>query len=144
MTTDDPSPAPEPAPVPGSAAIAGPATAAGAPAQAPIPAHYMPPPGYAQPYPYGYRMQPPTNGMAIAALVTSCVLLVSCMPLSVIGAVLGHIARRQIRETGESGDGLALAAVILGWTGLLLPLIFIAALFALGASGVFTEPACAC
>jgi hypothetical protein len=160
MTTDDPSPAPEPeaasvvpprpaapepALAPDSGAAARPAVpAAEVPGQAPIPAYYMPPPGYAQPYPYGYQMQPPTNGMAIAALVTSCVMLVSCMPLSVVGAVLGHIARRQIRETGESGDGLALAAVILGWIGLLLPLIFIAAFFALGVSGVFDEPSCAC
>jgi hypothetical protein len=98
------------------------------------PEEYLPPPAYAaQPYPYGYQMQAPTNGMAIASLVTSCVMLVSCMPLSVIGAILGHIARRQIRDTGESGGGLALAGVIIGWIGLLLPVIFIAALVAIGA-----------
>jgi uncharacterized protein DUF4190 len=122
MTTDDPSPAP----------------GAG---DSPV----LPLTGYAaQPYPYGYQTPTQTNGMAIASLVTSCVMLVSCMPLAVVGAILGHIARRQIRETGESGDGLALAGVIIGWVGLLLPLIFVAALFAIGASGVFDTPACGC
>jgi hypothetical protein len=42
-----------------------------------------------------------------------------------VGAILGHIARRQIRERGEGGDGLALAGIIVGWilTGLLVLLI---------------------
>ena len=34
--------------------------------------------------------------------------------------VLGHIARRQIRQTGEAGDGMALAGLILGYVGLIL------------------------
>ena len=158
MTTDGPSPAtnaathpvPDPADGTGSTsaeqwpapqeAVPDPATepafergAAPVVPTAPAASEFLPPPAYAaQPYPYGYQMQAPTNGMAIASLVTSSVMLVSCMPLSVIGAILGHIARRQIRETGESGGGLALAGVIIGWTGLLLPLIFVAVLFAIG------------
>jgi hypothetical protein len=75
---------------------------------------------------------PPTNGMAIAALVASSALVLSCMPLAIIGAILGHIARRQIRERGESGDGLALAGIIIGWIGFALPVFGIAALLALG------------
>src|SRR3954453_21380741 len=65
---------------------------------------YGPPPGY-PPYPaYG---PPPTNPMAIAALV--------CAPtIAPVGLGLGIAARRQIRRTGEGGDGLALAAVIIG------------------------------
>jgi hypothetical protein len=37
-----------------------------------------------------------------------------------IGAILGHMARKQIRETGEDGDGFALTGIIVGWaiTGL--------------------------
>ena len=30
------------------------------------------------------------------------------------GLVMGLVARRQIRQTGEDGDGLALAAVVIG------------------------------
>ncbi|HEY4849489.1 MAG TPA: DUF1707 and DUF4190 domain-containing protein [Streptosporangiaceae bacterium] len=38
--------------------------------------------------------------------------------LSTIPAiVLGHLARRQIRRTGEDGAGLALSGLILGWVG---------------------------
>ncbi|NMH99057.1 DUF4190 domain-containing protein [Pseudonocardia sp. K10HN5] len=31
--------------------------------------------------------------------------------------VLGYIARGRIRPTGEGGDGLAIAGIVLGWVG---------------------------
>jgi hypothetical protein len=36
--------------------------------------------------------------------------------------VLGHVARKQIRERGQQGDGMALAGIIVGWilTGLMV------------------------
>ena len=40
--------------------------------------------------------------------------------------VLGHVARRQIRRTGEDGAGLALAGLLLGWAGVTLLVIGIA------------------
>jgi hypothetical protein len=46
--------------------------------------------------------------MAIAALVMALVFF----PL---GIVLGHVARGQIKRTGEGGKGLATAALILGY-----------------------------
>jgi hypothetical protein len=58
---------------------------------------------------------PPTNGMAIASLVCSLAGLATCGVTSIVGAILGHVARRQIRERGEGGDGLALAGIISGW-----------------------------
>jgi hypothetical protein len=75
----------------------------------------QPPPGlYYQPPPY-YGYPPPrgTNTMAILALVLAFV-------FAPAGIVLGHIARKQIRETGEDGDALALAGLIIGYifTGL--------------------------
>ncbi|WBB82414.1 DUF4190 domain-containing protein [Micromonospora sp. WMMD882] len=81
------------------------------------PAGY-PPPGYAA-YPY-----PPvrrTNSMALAALILSLVGIASCVTAPV-GAILGHVARKQIRETGEDGESMAKAAIIVGWvlTGLLV------------------------
>jgi hypothetical protein len=45
--------------------------------------------------------------MAILALVLAFV-------FAPAGLVLGIVARRQIRETGEEGDGLALAGIIIG------------------------------
>jgi hypothetical protein len=60
------------------------------------------PPGWA---PVGWR--PPTNTMAIAALVL-------CFAFPPAGLVTGLIARRQIQRTREAGDGLALAAIIVG------------------------------
>lgn len=76
-----------------------------------IPQGYAAPmyPGYPQ-----YAPAPPTNGLAIAALVCSLAGLATCISAPV-GAILGHIARRQIRERGEGGDGLALAGIIVGW-----------------------------
>jgi hypothetical protein len=88
-----------------------------------------------------YVVARPTNGLAIAALVCSLAgfLIAISFP---VGAIMGHIARRQIQQTGEQGDGMALAAIIVGWigTGLLVLccggyLLFIVGMFGLGASG---------
>jgi fatty acid desaturase len=49
----------------------------------------------------------PTNTLAILALVMA-------FAFPPAGLVLGIIARKQIRETGEEGDGLALAGIIIG------------------------------
>ena len=57
------------------------------------------------------------NALAIASLVCG-VAQVMLWPLATIPAVvLGHVARHQIRRTGEQGAGLALAGLILGWIG---------------------------
>jgi hypothetical protein len=55
-----------------------------------------------------YVMSPPTNGMAIAALIMVFVFFP-------VGIVLGHVARGQIKRTGEGGKGLATAALIVGY-----------------------------
>jgi hypothetical protein len=34
---------------------------------------------------------------------------------SVLALVFGYLARRQIAERGEDGDGLAIAGIVLGW-----------------------------
>jgi hypothetical protein len=71
------------------------------------------PPGYGYTA-YPYPAPAPTNGLAIAALV--CALAGLAVGISApVGAILGHIARRQIRERGEQGDGMALAGIIVGW-----------------------------
>lgn len=89
---------------------------------------YYPPPPPPPDYPGGYASGPPaynpyggyqaprgTNGLAIASLVVSLVSIFFCMPASAVGAIMGHMARNQIRESGEEGEGLALAGIIVGW-----------------------------
>lgn len=83
-----------------------------------------PAPGYPAPgYPpaYGYPAPTRTNSLALAALILSVVGVTTCITAPV-GAILGHVARGQIRERGEEGDGMAKAAIIVGWilTGLML------------------------
>jgi Domain of unknown function (DUF4190) len=73
-----------------------------------------------QPYgqPYGYPYAPPqqrTNGLAIASMVLGILWLYWIG--SILALVFGYIARRQIRERGESGGGMATAGIVLGWIG---------------------------
>ena len=89
--------------------------------------YYGPQPPYPQPYPpYApFPPAPPTNGLAIAALV--CGVGGFVVGLSFIPAIIcGHLARRQIRQTGEQGAGLALAGLILGYVGIALFIVLIA------------------
>ncbi|GAB3946565.1 hypothetical protein GCM10027614_40310 [Micromonospora vulcania] len=81
------------------------------------------PPGYPPPYAgYPYPAPPKTNGLAIASLVLALVGLSSCGITAPIGAILGHVAQKQIRISGESGEGMAKAGIIVGWvlTGLMV------------------------
>lgn len=66
-----------------------------------------------QPYPPPYAPVASTNTMAILALVFAFI-------FSPAAIIMGHIAKKQIRETGEQGDGLATAGLWLGYifTGL--------------------------
>jgi hypothetical protein len=110
----------------------------------PYPTYAAPPPyppQAGQPYPgqqYAYGpVAPPTNGLAIASMIVA---LVVCGPA---GAIMGHIARNQIRERGEQGDGFALAGIIIGWvtTGIGLLVCCGFALFSglLGGASVFSN-----
>lgn len=84
----------------------------------------LPPPVYPAPYPPAgypypgydpYRQKPlGTNGKAIAALITAVGGLVFCGVPSVVGLILGVIAVRETRRTGQDGFGIALAGAIIG------------------------------
>ncbi len=74
-----------------------------------------------------------TNGLAIASL--ACGLAQFAFgPLATIPAiVLGHMARSQIRRTGDQGAGLALAGLVLGWGAVILGIVLIAVGLAMAA-----------
>jgi Domain of unknown function (DUF4190)/Domain of unknown function (DUF1707) len=66
-----------------------------------------------------------TNGLAIASLCCG-VAQFAFGPLPTIPAiVLGHMARHQIKRTGEDGAGMALAGLLLGWSVLVLGIVLI-------------------
>jgi hypothetical protein len=103
------------------------------------------PVGYPQPYPpaaypgypsypsYGYPPHRGTSGMAIGALVCSALGLVVCLPAP-IGVILGVMAMRETKRTGQEGYGLALAAVIVGGlitAGIVLYILFLIVMVAI-------------
>lgn len=108
-------------------------------AQVPYPQPY--PQGYPQPYPAPYPPAPygrpypapgqypyappyrPTNGMAVASLVLGILWLYWIG--SILALIFGYVARRQIRERGEGGDGMAVAGIVLGWIGVGLIVVFV-------------------
>ncbi len=119
----------------------------GVAAPAPNPYQAGPPPGGPHPayLPYGYPQQVyavhpyaigrRTNGLAIASMVTSLIALATiCLyglptfVLGPVGAIMGHITRRRIRTTGEEGDGMALAGIIIGWVATGLALLWLVVL----------------
>ncbi len=96
------------------------------------------PPGAGQPggappppsYGYGPPQARPTNGLAIASLVCGLLQLAFPVVTTVLALVFGYIARNQIRERGESGEGMAKAGIILGWVGVALGVLAILFFFA--------------
>ena len=97
-----------------------------------------------QPYgqqPYGAEPYPPTHGqqyygtasrpnntMAIVSLIAGIAgLTVVPFIASVVAVITGHMARRQIAETGDEGGGLATAGLVMGWIGVVLGVLLIVA-----------------
>ncbi len=102
-----------------------------------------PPPGYpgypAYPGYDPYRPAKPlgTNGKAVGALIAALIGLLFCGVPSVAGLVLGVIAMRETKRTGQDGYGLALAAAIIGGlvtAGLVLMILLWIGVFASGFS----------
>jgi Domain of unknown function (DUF4190)/Domain of unknown function (DUF1707) len=70
-----------------------------------LPAPY-PGPGY-----YSPQLAQRTNGFAVGALVCGIVPFFGGIP----AVILGHVARGQIKQSGERGDGVAIAGLVLGY-----------------------------
>jgi hypothetical protein len=86
--------------------------------------------GYTMPV-YAAAPSRPTDGLAIASLVTSV------LGLSPVGIVLGFVAKRRIRrsEGARDGNGMATAGIAIGFVFLALSAVVVA----LAVSGVFDE-----
>ncbi|MFC4020751.1 DUF4190 domain-containing protein [Micromonospora sp. GCM10011542] len=83
--------------------------------------HWGQQPPYAPQGPYG-QYGPPPSGPGRGTNVLAILSLVFAFVFAPAGVVLGHLAKRQIRTSGEEGDQLATWGLILGYvfTGLTL------------------------
>ncbi|WP_210479715.1 DUF4190 domain-containing protein [Naasia sp. SYSU D00948] len=77
-----------------------------------------------QPLPPSYASAPsaydrPLNVMSIIAFILSLV------GLSLFAVILGHIGMSQIKRTGERGRGFAIAALVIGYVGIVLSIILV-------------------
>jgi hypothetical protein len=59
-----------------------------------------------------------TNGLAIASLVLALAQPFALGLTTIPAVICGHMARRQIRRTGEAGMGMATVGVTFGWIGI--------------------------
>jgi Domain of unknown function (DUF4190) len=93
-------------------------------------------PGYPpDPYdPYRSGKPPGTNGKATAALVTSLVGLLFCGLPSIAGLILGIIAMRETKQTGQDGYGIALAGTIIGGIVVAIWIVYMFFVFAFASS----------
>src|SRR6266852_913186 len=93
----------------------------------------------------------PYNTWAIvsASFAASTILGTWCLG-GIIAVITGHVARSQIKRTGEAGEGLALAGLIAGYVSIGLFFLFVLAyiaffvfIFAFAAThqGTFPSPA---
>jgi hypothetical protein len=71
---------------------------------------------------------PTTNGLAIASLVLSLVWLSGLG--SIVAIILGFMANAQIKRANgaQTGQGLAIAGIVLGFLGLLVTLVVMLAI----------------
>jgi hypothetical protein len=84
------------------------------------------------PYQPGYypAINTPTSGLAVGALVCGILEIFTLGFAAIPAVILGHLARTQIRRTGERGDGMAVAGLVLGYLGIGIWLLLIVALAA--------------
>ncbi|MGH3250879.1 MAG: DUF1707 and DUF4190 domain-containing protein [Trebonia sp.] len=81
-------------------------------------------------YPLRQAVPPAVNSTAVTALVCGIGVFFTMGLTAIPAIVLGHMGRRQVRETGQRGDGMALTGLVLGWTGIALMAVLIVGLVA--------------
>jgi len=78
-----------------------------------------------------------TNTLAVVSLVSAIgapfghLIGVGGITLIIVSIVTGHMARSQIKKTGESGDGLAIAGLIISYVHLALTVLVVIFFFGL-------------
>lgn len=83
-------------------------------------------PGMQQPYsPYGTALPQQSNTALIALIMGILSFVVLPFVGAIVAIVLGRNARREIQQSGGrlSGDGMALAGIVLGWINIALIVI---------------------
>ena len=82
-----------------------------------------------------YMQQTKTNGFAIASMILGIVWIYWIG--SILALVFGYIAKSQIDKSGgrETGRGMAIAGIVLGWIGVTVLVVIII----LGLAGVFDD-----
>jgi hypothetical protein len=80
----------------------------------PVPAYQPPPPSG-------------TNSLAIASMVLGVAEFFTAGLTAIPAVVCGHIARRQMKETAQRGDGLATSGLVLGYMAIIFWSVLIAA-----------------
>jgi hypothetical protein len=77
------------------------------------------------PPPYPDRVPPPTSSLSLTSLIMGIVGWV-LLPVvgSIIAVITGHMAKKEIRESGGllGGDGMATAGLILGYSNIVIGL----------------------
>ncbi len=55
------------------------------------------------------------NNAALASMIVSLASFVTCPLIGLVGAYLGIRAKKEIQETGDDGDGMATAGIVVGF-----------------------------
>ncbi|HLI42566.1 MAG TPA: DUF1707 and DUF4190 domain-containing protein, partial [Streptosporangiaceae bacterium] len=69
--------------------------------------------------PPAYQPPPGTNSMAIASMVLGVAEFFTAGLTAIPAVICGHVARRQMRQTAQRGDGLATSGLVLGYMGII-------------------------
>ncbi|WP_329051879.1 DUF4190 domain-containing protein [Amycolatopsis sp. NBC_01488] len=96
-------------------------------------------PGYPQypGYPGGMQRPPDGPGLAIGALICSILGIFVCLLIGIAGIVMGHIAYGKAKRGEAEGQGVAMAAFIVGYVGIGLNVLLLIFLFGIGFTGGF-------
>jgi hypothetical protein len=106
------------------------------PADVGLPPPVYPPPGYPGYYdPYRPIKPPGTNSKAIGSLVASLAGFFCCGLPSIVGLVLGVVAMRETKRTGQDGYAIALVGTIVGGLAVAGWLVYVLLSISIYASG---------
>ena len=75
---------------------------------------------------------PKTNSKAVASTICGVTEFFTFGLTSIPAVILGHMARNEIRQTGEGGTGLATTGLVLGWLAIGLWVLFWAGVLVAG------------